>query len=156
MANPTVTYRSTPPGQPMKDGYRSLIAFAANPSVLFWEVSPTPPGIDNGEPIDTTNMHTGTWRVFRPRALRTLTPISCEANYHPLMYPQIEALCGIEGSITFHFPTGNYCAFYGYLRSAIPVAHVEGEDPTLSVVIQPTNWDPVNNVTVGPLTGTGT
>lgn len=154
MAAPTPTTRVVPPGQPMKDGYRSLITFAADPDILLWEVGATPPGIEGGDPIDTTNMHTGTWRTFRPRSLLTLTPMSVRCNYYPLVYPQLVAITNLETVVTFHFPSGNYVAFYGFLKSFEPGENVEGEDPEGTANIVPTNWDPVNNVTAGPATGT--
>jgi len=138
----------------MKDGYRSLVTFAVDPDILLWEVGSTPPGFDGGDPIDTTNMFTGTWRVMRSRSLITLTPASLRVNYAVLVYPQIQAICNVETTVTFHFPSGNYVAFYGYLRQFEPSENQEGEDPEATATIQPTNWDPTNNVVAGPTTGT--
>lgn len=154
MAAPSATARVVPPGQPMKEGWRCLITFLADPDVLLWEVGATPPGIDGGDPIDTTNQFTGTWLVMRPRTHRTLTPASMQVNYAALVYPQIEALVNLETTVTYHFPSGNYVAFYGYLRSFTPGQNSIGEDPEATAVVQPTNWDPVNNVVAGPTTGT--
>lgn len=155
MAAPTPTTRVLPPGQPMKDGYRSLVTLAVNSSILLWENNAQPPGIDGGDPIRTSNMFTGTFHVDRPRSLSTLLPINMQCNYAALVYPQIILVVNVETTVTFAFPSGNYIAFHGYLRSFIPQAHVEGDDPVAAVVIQPTNWDSVNNVQSQPVTGTG-
>jgi len=66
----TTTARTTPTGNKLKDGFRTLIAFAADPDVKLWEKEVTLPGIDVGEKIPTTDMHNVTWRTYAPRALK--------------------------------------------------------------------------------------
>lgn len=154
MAAPSATARVTPPGFHMKDGFRFLIAFAADPDILLWEKSASPPGFDGGDLIDTTTQHNGTWRIMRTRSLITMTEMSGRCAYHPLVYPQIQALINVETTVTFHWPTGNYTAFYGALRVFEPDEMSEGEHPEASYTVSPINFDPTNRVEAGPLTGT--
>lgn len=155
MAAPTATARGTPAvGLAMKDGYRSLIAFASNPNVLFWEKANKGPGLDGGDSINVTTMHFGSWRGFRSRSLMTLTEITTKAAFHPLVLPQIQAMVNLEQAITFHWPTGNYTAFWGFLRVFDVDDLVEGTQPEATVTITPTNIDPSTGAEAGPVTGT--
>lgn len=136
------TARQTPVGIKMKDGYQSLIAFAADPDVSFWEKSVTPPGMDGGEPVDNTTMHNTTMRTMGPRSLKTATPSSVTAAYDPVVYDQIIALINVEGLVTIHFPNGDTLDFYGYLKSFTPGELVEGEQPEATIEVVPTNVNP--------------
>lgn len=144
------TARATPVGTALDDGYQTLIAFAADPDVSFWEKTVTPPGIDGGDKIDTTTMHNTTWRTGAARALKTLTSSSITATYDPKVYDQIVALVNVETQITVHFPDGSTLDFYGYLKSFTPSEHSEGEQPECEIEIEPTNVNPSTGSEAGP------
>ena len=123
----------------LDDGYQTLISFAANGSVKFYEKSVTPPGIDGGGETDTTTMLNNVWRTRNPKALKTLTNASTTVAYDPAVYPQIVALVGVNNLITITFPDGDTLAFWGWLDKFTPGEHTEGEQPTCEIEIIPSN-----------------
>jgi len=152
MANPTTTALSTPSGIALHDGFSCAIAFERDPDVSLWEKSVKPPGLDGGDPIETTTMRNTAWRTMRSRSLKTLTPVTLTVAYDPNVANNIDNnLINQEGSITIHYPDGSTYDFFGYLQLFDPSDLTEGEQPEASVTIQPTNWDPDNDVEAGPV-----
>ena len=121
------------------DGHSTLIEFASNPAVKFYEKEVTPPGVDGGDAIDTTTMRNVKWRTFTPRKLKTLTNSSATVAYDPAVYPQILALINANQLITITFADGSSLDFYGFLKTFTPGPAVEGEQPTAEIEIVPTN-----------------
>ena len=156
MAAPANTVRSAPGpasvARRLTDGHPSKIAFARDTDVKFWEVSGNPPGIEGGEPVDITTMHNVTWKTKAPQELRELTASTWKVGYDPTVYDEAnDNLINQEGSITFEFSDGSDLDFFGYLRSFIPDEHQRGVMPTATIVIEPTNYDPVNRVEAAPV-----
>ncbi len=151
MAAPATTARSTPLGIPLGDGYSTKIAFAADADVSFWEKTVGPPGLDGGDAIETTTMHNSTYRTFGARSLITLSESSTTVAYDPDLYDEAIALINVEGAITVHFPDGSTLDFFGFLRTFEPGDNEEGTQPEATLTIQPTNWDPANNVEAAPV-----
>lgn len=141
MADPSGTARGTPAGTPIGDGFATKITLASDTTIEFWEKSVTPPGVDGGDPVETTTMYNTTWRTMRARQLKTLTEVSAVVAYDAAVYPEIVRQINNETTITVEFPNDDYIAFYGYLRSFTPSEIVEGSQPEAAIVIQPTNWD---------------
>jgi hypothetical protein len=135
----TTTERGTPGGTKLGDGYQCLIAFAQDADVSLWEKSVTPPGIDGGDPVDTSTMHNTTYRTKAARQLKELTNGSFTAAYDPQVYDQIVSLINVEGWITVHFPDGSTLDFMGYLKSFTPGEIVEGSQPEAECEIVCTN-----------------
>lgn len=150
MTAPSVTARTTPTGIKLDDGYQTLVAFAADPDICFWEKSVTPPGMDGGDPVDTTTMLNETYRTRSPRALVTMTECQLTAAYDPNLYTTILLLLNVETSITVHFPDGSTVAFYGFLQKFSPKAHTEGAQPEADITIVPTNQDPTTGAETPP------
>ena len=150
MAAPSPTTRVTPTGRPLKNGYQSLLTMSADPDILIWEKGVTPPGMDGGDPIDASTMHDVTWRIMFPAALITLTEASVRGAWKPQLFTLLLAVLNVEQTITCWFSNGGNIAFYGFLRTFEPDEMVEGEQPEATFTIQPTNWDPTNNVAAGP------
>jgi hypothetical protein len=155
----TATARTTPTGTPLVSPLGAKVAIAADPDISLWEVEVTPPGIDFGEPIDTTTHWNTLLKTFSPQELATTTPCNCTGAYDPAMYDQIVALQGVNGWITVHLPDGSCVNFVGYLRSFTPAAIASGSNtqPRAAFVLQPTNQ--LNNVEQNieySATGTGT
>ena len=142
MGTPTTTARSTPQGIRLDDGFSTLIAFAADPDVSFWEQTVQPPGLDGGDPIETTTMHNENLRTMSSRALKTMTPMTTTAAYDPNVYNNLNSLINVETSITVIFPDGSTLAFFGFLQKFEPQELKEGEQPLASITIVPTNIDP--------------
>lgn len=148
---PATTTRQTPAGIRLKNGHRTVIAFALDPDVSLWEIGVQPPGLDGGDAIDTTTQHNTTWRTMAPASLVTMTEASVTVAYDPDLYNQILALLNQEGSITVHFPDGSTLDFFGYLRTFEPEENVENEMPQATVTIQPTNQDPTTGAEAAPV-----
>lgn len=151
MAAPVATVRQTPAGIKLKDGFRSLITFALDPDISFWEKTVTPPGIDGGDSIEQTTMHNVDWRTMAPRSLKTLTDSSTKVAYDPALYTQILSLINAETTVTVRFADGSTLAYYGYLKSFEPDEMSEGTQPEATINIVPTNFDPVNKVEAAPV-----
>ena len=125
----------------LDDGHQTLISFASDPDVLFYEKTVTPPGIDGGGAIDTTVMANTAWRTNFPKALKTASEASLTVAYDAACYPEIMALCNVNNLITITFPDGSTVAFWGWLNSFTPGALTEGEQPTADITIIPSNQD---------------
>ncbi len=144
MGVPAVTARIDPVGQRLRNGYRTLVCFAADPNVSLWEKTVQPPGVDGGDPVDTNTMHNDTWFTQAARTLKKMTDGGMTVAYDPAVYDQIVALINVEGSVTIHFPDGSAVAFFGYLKSFEPGDNAEGEQPEATCVIVCTNTDPMD------------
>jgi len=151
MAAPTLTARSTPLGIALADGYSTKIAFAADVDISFWEKSVSPPSLDGGDAIETSTMHNSTYRTFLARSLITLGETSITVAYDPDVYDEIIGIINVNTSISVHFPDGSTLTFYGYLRTFEPGDNTEGEQPEATITVQPTNYDPANNLEAGPV-----
>lgn len=151
MAAPVPSVRQTPVGIKLKDGFSTKITFAADPDVSFWEKTVKPPGIDGGDPIEQTTMHSIAWRQMAPRQLRTLTESTTKVAYDPAVYSQIVALINVETTVTVTFPDGSTLAFYGFLQKFEMDDLQEGTQPEATVTLTPTNFDPVNHVEAAPV-----
>lgn len=151
MAAPTPTARGTPSGIKLKDGYQSLVTFAANPTISLWEKAVTPPGLDGGEPVVQTTMHNTQWRTMAPRALITMTPHQFMGAYDPAIYTSILTLINVETTVTVTFKDGSTLAFYGFLQKFEPAQLQEGTQPEAAITIVPTNFDYVNKVEAAPV-----
>jgi len=153
MANPAPTARVDPTSITvikMDDGYQTLITFAGDANISFWEKAVTPPGFDGGDAIETTTMFNTTYRTFGPRGLYTLTEASMTVAWDPVCYTEVVAIINVEDTITVTFPDGTTLAFFGYLKNFDPSEFVEGTQPEASITIQPTNFDSANKVIAGP------
>lgn len=157
MSAPVPATRVPPTGKPMTNGFPIVIVFAAAPDVPFWEVKITPPGMDGGDPINTTTQHNVEWRTMAMRILKTLTNSKITANWNPSTYSAVKDLINKETTITIIFPTNprRSIAFFGGLKSAEPQEFDEQstEPPTIEMEIVAINCDPddPNRVEQGPV-----
>lgn len=123
----------------LQDGHQTLVSFAADPTVLFYEKTVTPPGVDGGGEVDVSTMANSTWRTRNPKALVSLSNASMNVAYDPACYPEIIALVNVNNLITVTFPDGDTLAFWGWLNTFTPSEHTEGEQPTAEIEIIPSN-----------------
>lgn len=151
MAAPSPTARSTPVGRKAPDGYRTTITFSKFLTVALWEKDVKPPGVDGGEPIDTTTMLNDLWHTMAPRSLKKLEPVTANYAYDPDDYPTIISMTNEEQTITVRMPNGGTICFYGYLQKATPGDNKDGEQPMLAATIIPTLEDPTTRVEQGPV-----
>lgn len=122
-----------------KDGFSTILSFAADPTVLFEQRAVTPPGVSGGGPIDTTTMSNTTWRTKSPKSLVDLTEAALTVVYDPATYDEIIALVNVNNLITVTFPDGSTLDFWGWLDSFTPGENTEGDQPTASISVQPSN-----------------
>lgn len=145
MAAPTATSRTTPTANMLENGYQSLITFAADTDVEFWEKSVTPPAIDGGDPIDITTQHNEDVVTMHPNALYTVGDGQSVVAYSRNVYTSIIALINVLTTITYRFPDGGTIAVFGFLRSFTPNDMSRGAQPEATIVIVHSNLDPSDN-----------
>jgi hypothetical protein len=159
MAAPTPGARSAPSGKELQDGYQTLIAFKLHPDIAFHEITVQPPGIEGGDPKESTTMHNLRWKSKSPRRLKDMTNANATVGYDPALYTSILAQINKPDTVTIHFPDVSSLAFYGYLKNFMPSELKDGEKPTAKIEVVVTNMDPATCVeedpvfTPGPGTG---
>ena len=151
MAAPVPHSLGTPAGIKLDNGHATRIVFDHAPTASLWEKQVKPPGLDGGDPIDTTTMRNTTYRTMAPRSLLTLTEMTTTCAYDPNAYNQLVGLINVRTTVTVIFPEGSTLAFFGYLQKFEINDHSEGEQPEATVTIVPTNFDHVNKVEAGPV-----
>lgn len=140
-----------PAGVRIENGHPTIISLALDPDFSFWETDVTPPGIDGGDANDLTNMHNTAWRTYAARTLKQLTEVGATGQYTLGSWTNFVTLVNEPTTVTIHFPGGGTLAFYGYVRSWIPGAAVEGEPPTSTLAVMPTNRDPSDDTEQPPV-----
>lgn len=129
MAAPSPTARGTPTGLPIDDGQHTFITLLLYPTIMFWEKSVQPSGVDNGAPIIVTTMFNTNRHTKAPRTLNDYTDASCKVCYDPAVIDQIHLACGVETTITVTYPNGDTDADYGYLKDFKRDTIEEGKQP---------------------------
>lgn len=142
----------------MDDGHSTLLIIDADPDIPFWEKTVKPPGVDGGDPIETSTMHNSVWRTQVSRSLKTMTPCNLTAAYDPEIWCLIPDQVNAEGLMVVVFPNGDLVGFYGFLQSFEPQDHLEGAQPECDIVIAVTNNDPSDRSEQAPVwtTSSGT
>lgn len=144
MTIPATTVRLTPGGQRMKNGYRVLWGFSADPDISLWEIDGQPPGLDAGDMVDTTTFHNEVVQTKAPRALIETTGGKFQAAYDPIVYNQCLSMIGVEQAITCKLPNGDTIDVFGILKSFKPTTHTNGNMPVADCEVELTNYDPVS------------
>jgi hypothetical protein len=153
MGAPTPTARGTPAGIRIDDGFSTKITFGSKPTLSVWEKTVKPPGVDGGDAINATTMHSAVWRTMRPRHLKTMTDCQATVAYDPSVMSDIRDQCNVEQVFTLTFPDGSTDAFYGYMKSFEPSNNSEGEQPEATITIIVTNYDATVHAEQGPVFG---
>jgi hypothetical protein len=114
----------------LTDGYSTLVRFDKAPAVLFRQKEVQPPGLDSGGPIETTTMGTMRFRTNWPKSLITITEMTLQVQWDPIVYTTIVQLlmgpAGV-GYIRVQLPDGNRFNFIGFLDKFTPSQHKEGD-----------------------------
>jgi len=146
MTAPTATNRVAPVGTHLKDGYQSLVTFAADPNVSLWETEiGSPDGDDGGDPVDLTTMHNTTRMTKGARGLIDTENGSMTCGYATTARAQCRALINVETVITVTFADGTQTADYGYMKSFKPTGLTNGEMPLADVEFVFTGRDTSGN-----------
>lgn len=151
MSAPTLVVRSTPAKARLRDGYQALVAMSVAPDLSFYEEAVGMPGVEGGEPINTTTQWNTLYRTMAARALQTLTPFTVTGAFHSDILIDLADVVNVEGSISVHFPDNGAITFYGYLQNFQGPQMVEGTMPVGTVTFVPTNTDPVTGTEQGPI-----
>lgn len=151
MAAPTPVVRLTPVGRKLEDGFKCVIAFARFPALAIWEIDTGSPGIDGGEPINTTTQHNVEWRTMSPRSLKTMTPFDVKYAWDPVVYTTFSNMINVRDTATELYPDGSTLTYYAYVQKITKDPLVEGTMPTGTMTVVPTNYDPAADVEAGPV-----
>ena len=138
----------------LDDGFSTTIAFGTSTVTKLYEKEVQPPGTDGVGSSDTTLMDNTTYRTFSPKQLITLSECTFEAAYDPAAYDEIIAALNVNQLITITFPDSSTLEFWGWLDKFTPNAHVEGEQPTASCTIVPSNQN-ASKVETAPVYSAG-
>jgi hypothetical protein len=123
------------------DGYQTLISFSENPSVTLAEIEVTPPGVNGGGAISTTTMRNVAVRTNHPKALLDVTPIQATVAYEVATLNEMLLMTNVNQEITVTYPDGGTGVIWGYVNHFTPGSHQEGERPTATLEVLPTNMD---------------
>lgn len=146
---PTPTARQSPTGTLLREGFKTVITFATNPTISIWESTVKASGYDSGEAIDTTTQHNVEWVTKAPPKLKESTDISGSAGYDPDAKAAIRGQVGKEQIITVQHPDASTDAVYGYLSKVEFPEYKRKEFPMLTYTIVVTNWDPTGKGEAG-------
>jgi len=127
----------------LEGGFPTTITLSAGtgPAVTFEEITVQPPGLDGGEPIDTTTMRNTAYRTKAPRALIEGTNGDMTVAYKLTAYDSIKAQIKLNQLIVITFPDTGTLTFWGYLKTFTPDGLEQGKRPTAKITIVPTFTD---------------
>jgi hypothetical protein len=123
----------------LDDGFSTIITFSSAPSVKFYEKEVTPPGVSGGGANDTTTMRNTTWRTMAPKKLKTLSEAGASVAWDPAAYNDVLAMIQVNQQITVTFSDGSTIQFWGWLDEFTPGSHQEGQQPTATLKVIPSN-----------------
>jgi hypothetical protein len=129
--------------QRLDDGHATFFTLTSPSVIKFWEKEVTPPGMDGGGPNNTTTMRNVDWETKAPKKLKTLTTSQTTVAYDPEVYKEDNFVAALQVNqlITITFPDGSQVKFWGWLDKFNAGNIVQGEQPTATVVIEPSNQD---------------
>ncbi len=151
---PTPAARVAPSGLKLQDGKgptKATFTFSADTNWNLFDIEVGIPGFDAGEPVDTTTQFNNVWRTMFLRVLFTLTEFTVVGAFDPVLFTEVLAQKGVNGTGTINFPDGSTLAFYCGIRQMEFDAMVEGTMPRATLTIVPTNTDPVTFAEEGPV-----
>jgi len=135
----------------LDDGYQTLIDIGGEIFGLdAFEKEVTPPGVDGNGMVDTTTMRNFVWRTRNGKHLKTLTEFTCTVAYSVSLYNSMVADAQVNQLITILFPDTSTVQFYGFVDKFIPQPMREGEQPTATMTVVPTNQN-LDGVEVAPV-----
>jgi hypothetical protein len=134
----------------LKDGFKTLIGFAADATVEIEEIEVTPFGVEGGGAINDATMRNTAYRTQAPKLLKTITNAGCVYAYDPACLTKILALINVNNLITITHPDNSTHKVWGWMNSFVPSAHTEGERPTADSEIIASNRNG-SGVETGPV-----
>jgi hypothetical protein len=140
--------------QRLRDGFSTTITLTGA-GTTFWEKTVQPPGIDGGEPIDTTTMRNEHLRTKWPRSLYDVTPMELNVAYDPTVYNTIKSEVNKNQEMVTTLPDDTTITWWGYLKTFTPEALEEGKEPAARITLVPTNVNDSNEETPPTVTDAG-
>ena len=142
----------------MNDGYQTTVDFSSSEMTsdaflltIMEEKEVGVPGVAGGGANDATTMRNATWRTMAPKSLKTLTPMTLVVAWDSALYDEMNAMINDNQLITITFPDDSTLAFWGWIDEFTPNAHTEGDQPTASITIIPSNQNADdNNAEIAP------
>lgn len=125
----------------LDDGFSTTIELENAPTVKLYEKEVTPPQISGGGPIATTTMRNLAWRTQSPKKLKQMGAVNAVCAYATDAIPILFAQIGQNQRITISFADGSSLVIWGWLEEFTPGSYTEGEQPTATVVFQPSMHD---------------
>lgn len=133
------------------EGFATTITGSEIPGIKLFEKEITPPGVSKGGAIDVTNMRNTAWRTAVPRKLKTLPELTVTVAYAMDAYKSVlEQKVGVNQEFTVTFPDNATLKFWGWIEEFTPAAMREGEQPTATLRIVPSNRN-ATGVETGPV-----
>lgn len=123
------------------DGFSTILDFSLAPTVKFWEKTVTPPGVQGGGANNITTMRNTRYRTQAPKKLVTLSEMTETVAYDPAVLDDIMDMIQVNQELTLTHPDGSTWVFWGWLDEFTPGENTEGEQPTATVKIIPSNMD---------------
>jgi hypothetical protein len=136
----------------LRDGFKTLVSFSLNPA-YYAEIEVGLPGVDKGGMIPQDSMRNTLWRTKIGKALRDLTEFTVTISWDPYIYALTSTVLGNQ-LVTITFPDGSTLAFWADVNKFQPGPNKEGERPTATLTIIPTNLNS-SCVETGPVFTTG-
>lgn len=147
---PAATNLRVPAGRFLELGKQILVTIKGDGTsyntIGLWEVSVTPVALSGGDKVGIGNQYNVKYETFVPQRLITVGDMQMTVQYDPDAYDEISQAINDNTTITIHFPNGDRLAFYGYLKDFTPGEVSRTTNPTATVVISATMFDPVNFV----------
>lgn len=141
MAAPAATARGTPTGLMLRDGHPTFVTLARHPTIAFKEKEVQPFGEDGGDPVDTTTFFNVNRRTYSPRQLMAGTEATLVCAYDPAVLLTLRQSVNVPDTVTITHPDGTTDARFAFVQKVTPQNHVEGEQPTIEVVLFPMDQD---------------
>jgi hypothetical protein len=147
---PAVTALRVPAGRFLELGKQILVTIKGDGTsyntIGLWEQTVTPMSLSGGDKVNIGNQYNTKYETFVPQRLITVGPMQMTVQYDPAAIDDITQAINDNTTITIHFPNGDRLAYYGYLKEFTPGEVARNGNPTATVVIEATMWDPVNFV----------
>lgn len=125
----------------LDDGFATFITLENVPTIKLFEKEITPPGFQNGGPIDTTTMRNTAWRTAAAKKLKSASAIKATCAFATDVIDVLKLQLGINQLCSVHFPDGSTLQFYGWLDEFTPGNFVEGTQPTATCTFIPSLRD---------------
>jgi hypothetical protein len=149
-AAPAPTVRGSPTGIRLKDGWRSLATFSVNPTLCIEEVEITPGGFTLGTPVDQTTQWNVTYETAAPQGLRQQKDVTITFAYDPQAIVDLDAMAGIEQTLTIKYKDGSTLANFGWLNETDYEPLRRGTQPRGRAMWHNSSFDPAGKVEAGP------